>query len=232
MLPHPENCLRVLAMPTAAARDVEEAPFEPFVLVRHQNAYMFLSWSRDIHVFFPDDREEERARGVHDRDVRHDPMSVVPGQRFNNAEKERMLRHRAHGVVTYACWNGTPYPCWVREQRVEAPVAAIVEIDVYAAVEGEHEVPDGVSALDGEAVAIEGGEEPGVLCADELAGEVVGPELFSCQRNSYFPIPNPILDLDKKGNVPCIRNHHASLYNSAAQPSIVREYSRLCRSDV
>jgi hypothetical protein len=38
--------------------------------------------------------------------------------------------------------------------------------------------------------------------------------------------------LDKKENVPCIRNHHASLYNSAAQPSIVREYSRLCTSDV
>ena len=86
-----------------------------------------------------------------------------------------MLRHGSHGVVADACWDGTANPCWVGEQRVEAAIAAVVQVDVDPAVEGEHEVSDCVGALDGEAVAVEGGEEPGVFCADEFAGEVVGP---------------------------------------------------------
>ena len=133
-----------------------------------------------------------------------------------------MLGHGAHRVVADACRYGATHPGWVGEKRVQTPVAAVVEVDVDSAVEGEHEVPDCVGALDGVAVAVEGGEEPGVFCADEFAGELVGPELF------YV---SPILKLQTKvalrrrGNVPCIRNLHAGLCNSAAQPSIVWEYS-------
>jgi hypothetical protein len=69
-------------------------------------------------------------------------------------------------------WRGycAADPGWVGEQRVETAVAAVIKIDVDPAIEGEHEVSDGVGALDGEAVAVEGREEPGVFCADEFAG--------------------------------------------------------------
>jgi hypothetical protein len=40
--------------------------------------------------------------------------------------------------------------------------------------------------LDGVAVAVESGEEPGVFCADEFAGELVGPELFMSVQFSTF----------------------------------------------
>ncbi len=80
-----------------------------------------------------------------------------------------MLGHGTHCVVADSCRYSTTYPCWVGEERVQAPVAAIVQIDVDATVVGEHEVADCVGALDGEGVAVEGGEEPWVFCADELA---------------------------------------------------------------
>ena len=97
-----------------------------------------------------------------------------------------MLGHGAHGVVADSCRDGATHPCWVGEKRVQTSVAAVVEVDVDSAVEGEHEVPDCVGALDGVAVAVESGEEPGVFCADEFAGELVGPELFMSVQFSTF----------------------------------------------
>lgn len=51
----------------------------------------------------------------------------------------------------------------------EEVVAYVVEVDVGAAVVGEHEVSDHVGALDGVGVAVEGLEEEGVLLFDEVA---------------------------------------------------------------
>ena len=88
-----------------------------------------------------------------------------------------MLGHGAHGVVADACWYCAADPGRVGEKRVEAAIAAIVEVNVDTAVKCEHEVANGVCALDREAVAVEGGEKPGVFCTDELAGFIVRPEL-------------------------------------------------------
>ena len=178
VLPHPEDRLRILAMPATALGDIEEAPREPLVLVRHEDAHVLVCRPLDVQVLLPDHREEERTGAVHDGDVRHGPVAVVARQALDHAQEERVLGHGAHRVVADACRHGATHPCWVGEKRVQTSVAAVVEIDVDSAVEGEHEVPDCVGALDGVAVAVEGGEEPGVFCADEFAGELVGPELF------------------------------------------------------
>ncbi len=86
-----------------------------------------------------------------------------------------MLWHGPHCIITNSCRHSTAYPRWVGEERVETAVAAIVEIDVYSTVIGEHEIADGVCALDWKGVAVEGGEEPGVFCADEVARFFVCP---------------------------------------------------------
>ena len=100
-----------------------------------------------------------------------------------------MLRDCAHSIVTYACWDGTTYPCWIGEKGVETSVAAVVEVDVDAAVEGEHEVADGIRALDREGVVVEGVEEPGVFCLDEVAGFLVCPELLAVSPCPPLSIP-------------------------------------------
>ena len=74
-----------------------------------------------------------------------------------------MLRHGAHCIVAYAGGDCTAHPCWVREKGIEPSVAAIVEIDVDAAVEGEYEVTDCVGAFDGEGILVECLEEPRVF---------------------------------------------------------------------
>lgn len=51
----------------------------------------------------------------------------------------------------------------------------IVEVDVGAAVVGEDEVADGVGALDGVAVVLEGVEEPGILRGDEVFRALIRP---------------------------------------------------------
>lgn len=90
-----------------------------------------------------------------------------------------MLRDGTHSVVADSCGEGAACPGWVAEEWVESPVAAVVEVDVDAAVVGEDEVADGIGALDGEVVAVEVGEGPGVFGCYEVAGFCVGPELLS-----------------------------------------------------
>lgn len=128
-------------------------------------------------VFLPDDAEEERACGAHDCDVRERPVAVVAPEAFDDEEEERVSRDRAHGVVGNARRFGAAHPGWVGEEGVEAAVAAVVEVDVGAAVVGEDEVADRVGALDRVLVGFEGGEEPGVFGGYQSAGFVVGPEL-------------------------------------------------------
>lgn len=88
-----------------------------------------------------------------------------------------MLWNRSHGVVADTCGDGEAEPGWVAEERIEAAVAAIVQIHVCAAKVGEDEVADGICALDGERVAVEGLDEPRVFCSNEFSGFDIGPEL-------------------------------------------------------
>jgi len=99
-----------------------------------------------------------------------------------------MLRNGPHSVVADSCGQGATCPGWVAEEGVEATVAAVVEVDVDAAVVGEDEVTNGVGALDGEVVAVEVGEGPGVFGCYEVAGFCVGPELLFPLANVASPI--------------------------------------------
>ena len=84
-------------------------------------------------------------------------------QLVDYSKEEGMLRHGTHCIVRDSRRHGTAHPRWVREEGIETSVAAIVEIDVDATVEGEHEVADCVCALDGEGVVVECVEEPGIF---------------------------------------------------------------------
>lgn len=79
------------------------------------------------------------------------------------------MRDGAHGVVGDAGWVGAAYPGGVGEERVEAAVAAIVEVYVYTTKVVENEVSNCVCALDGLRVVVEGGEEPWIFGCYELA---------------------------------------------------------------
>ena len=70
MLTHPEDQVRVLAVPAVALVVGEEAPGESVVLVLHQNAHAASIAGSGLHVLLPDHGQEQRARGVHDSDVR------------------------------------------------------------------------------------------------------------------------------------------------------------------
>lgn len=54
----------------------------------------------------------------------------------------------------------------------------IVQVNVDATKVVQHEVSNGVGALDRVGVAVECLEEPRVLVGDELAGLLIGPELL------------------------------------------------------
>ena len=74
---HPKDRLGILPVPTASLDDVEEAPAMPLVLIRHQDPHALCSRRRRANVLLPDHRQEERARTVHDGDVRHAPVAVI-----------------------------------------------------------------------------------------------------------------------------------------------------------
>jgi len=180
MLSHPENRLRILAMPTISLRDVEETPRVAFVLIRHQNAHMIHWRSRNANVFLPDHRKKQRTSAVHDGDVRHGPVTVIRLQRLDDTDEKWVLGNRAHGVITDSCRHCRAYPSGVAEQRIQASVTAIVEIEINTAVVRENEVPDGIGALDGKRIRIEGFKKPGIFCCNEFARFGVCPELSSC----------------------------------------------------
>ncbi len=88
-----------------------------------------------------------------------------------------MLRHGAHGIVGNSCGCSVPDPGWVGKEGVEAAVAAIIEVEICAAIEGENKVTDCVGALDRKGIVVKSVQEPGVFCFNKLAGFLVGPEL-------------------------------------------------------
>ena len=63
-----------------------------------------------------------------------------------------MLRNGAHGVVADSCGYCTAHPGWIAEERIETTIAAIVEVNVDAAIKNEDEVSDRIGTLDIEGV--------------------------------------------------------------------------------
>ena len=75
------------------------------------------------------------------------------------------------------------------QHDVEATGAAVVQVEIDAAVVVKDEVADGVGALDVVGVCVECFEELGVFVCDEGAGEVIRPELFGNQVREYSAGP-------------------------------------------
>ena len=89
------------------------------------------------------------------------------------------MGYSAHRIVGNSCGYGTAYPGWVREKGIKTAIAAVIEIDIYSAIEGQNEITDCVGPLNGEGILVESFEEPGVFCFDEFAGFIVRPELYT-----------------------------------------------------
>lgn len=70
--------------------------------------------------------------------------------------EEGVLRHRTHGVVADTRGNCAAQPGWVAQERIKTSVAAIVQVDVDAAVEVKDKVSNCIGALNGEGVAVKG----------------------------------------------------------------------------
>lgn len=112
-------------MPAVARMVREETPRKFVIFVLHQNAHPPGFAGLIIHVLLPDDRQEQRTRRIHDRDVGQHPLAIIFLQQLDHAEEERMLRHGAHCVVGDTRGHGTANPCWVCEERVQTAVATL-----------------------------------------------------------------------------------------------------------
>ncbi len=95
---------------------------------------------------------------------------------------EGVARRGAQRVVADARRRRPARPRAVAQQRVQWPRGLDVQVEVDAAVPREHEVAEGVDALDRVPVGGVGGQEPGVLGRDEVEGAFVGPELWARER--------------------------------------------------
>ena len=177
---HPEDEAGVAAVPGAALELGEEGPGVAVVLVGHEDADAAEPVGPLVgvvdHVFLPDHREEEGARGAHDGDVGQDPLAVVALEALDHAEEERVLGHGAHDVVGDSRRDGAADPGAVGEEGVETSLAPVVEVEIDAAVVGEDEVADGVGALDRVRVGDEGFEEPGIFFLDEGVALLIRPQ--------------------------------------------------------
>ena len=97
---HPENQPCIIAVPAAALVIGEETPGMVVVIIFRQDSYPSpVDITIRDHVFFPHDREKERARTIHDGNIWKTPTPVVRLKRLNYAEEERMARDCAHGVI-------------------------------------------------------------------------------------------------------------------------------------
>lgn len=106
----------------------EETPGELVILVLHQDAHSARFCGLGLHVLLPDDRQEEWPSRVHDGDVGKQPAAVVLLEKLDCAQEERMLRHGAHRVVGYTGGNRTAHPRGIGEERVQATVAALLQL--------------------------------------------------------------------------------------------------------
>lgn len=139
---------------------------------------MFNGRSGGVHVLLPYNRQKQGASAVHDGDIWHPPIAIVGLQRLDHTDKEGMLRNCAHRIVADSRGHSASNPSWITKERVEASVAAVIQINIYTTVVSKDEVTDGISSLDGEGVVVESFEEPRVFASDELTRSFVGPQLL------------------------------------------------------
>jgi len=171
---YPEDELDIAAVPRVAKVMGEETPGVVVVLVREQDTNSAtIRTVANVETFggpvTPDDAQEEWTSRGHDSDVGENPFAVVAGQVVNDTQEEWVTRNRAHCVVGDTGRQSAAHPGGVGEQRIQATVATIVQVEINTTVVGEDKVTDRVGALNGVFVVVKGLEEPGVLGSDKLA---------------------------------------------------------------
>jgi hypothetical protein len=112
-------------MPAVTPVVGKEAPRELVILILHENTDTTRLAGLIMHIFLPNNGQEEWAGGIHDGDVRQDPMAIILLQEFDDAQEERVLGDRAHSVVGDTCWRSAAHPRGVRKKRIQAAVAAL-----------------------------------------------------------------------------------------------------------
>ncbi len=83
-----------------------------------------------VHVFLPDDGEEQGTCAIHDRYVRQVPIFIVGGEGLDDTQEEGVFRNAAHGIVGDAGRYGAMHPSGVGEERVEATSTTLNKMGV------------------------------------------------------------------------------------------------------
>lgn len=132
--------------------------------------------------------EEEWSSGDHDSDVGEElaPYStdgIEEGESRDGGSEDGVSCGGDHEVVGDASGAGV-FEDGVVLDRVgfdlvqrKCFITQCIHVEVNAAVVVEHEVADRVCPLDGHGVGVPCIEEPGILDRDEVASQLIGPEL-------------------------------------------------------
>ena len=196
------------------------------VLIWHHQAHMVIRGQGITLILLPQNTQEQGSRRRHYGDIWHSVALRKPRQRLDCFRKKWVSCNRAHGIVADPGWDCAAEPRWVLQHDVQATIASIIEVEVYAAEVVEHEIADGVGALNVVWIAVKSLEEFGVVVGDEGTREVVRPELEESALDSGLIIWEP-----KMKHIPCTRSPDASQCSSSDSLAIAPEYSRLCMSD-
>lgn len=179
---YPENQLHVVAVPAITQMVRKEAPRVVVVLVREQNPDaaaigLVSNIESIITVVTPDDAQEQRSCTRHDCDVGQQPAPIVVCQLVNYALEERVMRQSTHSIIADSRRHRLPYKRGIFQERLQIPIASIVQINVYATIVVQHKVPNRIRSLNGVRIVLEGLQELGVLRSDELHRHSIRPQL-------------------------------------------------------
>ena len=161
------------------------------------------------HVVLPENGEEKRTRGVHDRYVREAPVTIVGCKGLDDIEEKRVLRCGGHCIVRDSCWVGSMQPGGIGVERIETTCAAlpkelelglnsnmcsfgrsrrgtyVVQINVGPTKMRQNKVADCVCPLNRERVLVVRLNEPGVFANYELARGIICPQLKSHRQSDH-----------------------------------------------
>lgn len=80
------------------------------ILVGHDDAHaIVIRWSAG-HILFPDNGQEQRSCGIHDGDVRQNPVTVVRLQGVDDTAEKGVMGNGGHDVVRDAGGVGLADP--------------------------------------------------------------------------------------------------------------------------
>lgn len=112
-------------MPAVTPVVGEKAPRELVILVLHEDAHASRLARPVAHILLPDDGQEQRTRGVHDCDIRQQPVAIILLKQLNRSQEEWVLRHGAHGIVRDTGGRRATNPRGIGQKRIQATVATL-----------------------------------------------------------------------------------------------------------